>query len=331
MSLRQIRYFVAVAHAGSLSAAARVLNVSQPALTLQIRQLEQQLDVMLLTRHARGAELTKAGRAYLEHAVVALAALDRARQAVIDLKEVLPPTVSLGLTPTAAGELIPELLDRSTGRRPELILREGLSDELWRAVSTGELDAACCYVPDHTTTSQAVPLYREDFVLVGPPSILPVMDRTIDVTELATYPLVLGYREHITRRFIEQFAQERGVELRSVLDVEAAAVKGKILISRKHCSIVPFGTYRDEIEAGRLRAWRINPPFTRTAVLVTGDRLTDAARRFLLGLVRPLVARRVSEGRMRWAAVKDVSKAQNAPETTEPKSAVPRARASHSA
>src|ERR1700685_3018406 len=69
MELRHLRYFVAVAEAGSLTvAAARILHTSQPSLSRQIRDLEDEVGARLLTRRARGTELTPAGRAFLEHA-----------------------------------------------------------------------------------------------------------------------------------------------------------------------------------------------------------------------------------------------------------------------
>jgi LysR family nitrogen assimilation transcriptional regulator len=67
LSLRQFKYFVAVAETGSLSAGARQSNVSQPALCTQIRLLEERLGASLLSRHSRGVELTGAGKSFLRH------------------------------------------------------------------------------------------------------------------------------------------------------------------------------------------------------------------------------------------------------------------------
>src|SRR6195256_5603349 len=82
MELRHLRYFVAVAEEGSLTVAAeRRLHTAQPSLSRQIRDLEYQVGVQLLTRSARGVELTAAGRAFLDHARLALAQVEAAGEA----------------------------------------------------------------------------------------------------------------------------------------------------------------------------------------------------------------------------------------------------------
>jgi LysR family transcriptional regulator, hca operon transcriptional activator len=82
MELRHLRYFIAVAEAGSLTVAAhRMLHTSQPSLSRQIRDLEDEVGAQLLTRRARGIELTPAGRAFLEHARSVLSQVEAATEA----------------------------------------------------------------------------------------------------------------------------------------------------------------------------------------------------------------------------------------------------------
>src|SRR5262252_8910490 len=182
ISLRQIRYFVAVAKSGSFSAAAQIAHVSQPSLCVQMKQLEQELGAKLLSRHARGVELTAAGVAFLPHATAALNAAHAAE-------------ISLGVTPTSGRALVADLLCKckESARAPRLLFREGLSDELWKLVAEGELDAAICYDPSDAPTVRIVPLYREDLFLVGPRNILPDAN-AVDRAALGNFPLVLGYR-----------------------------------------------------------------------------------------------------------------------------------------
>lgn len=304
MSLRQIRYFVAVAQAGSFTAAARGLRVSQPAITLQVRQLEERLGIGLLIRHSRGVELTEEGRAYLDHVALAMDALDRAEQVVAAMRTALPDAISFGLTPTAARELMPDLIDLEglDSSRPRLELREALTDELWRAVSNGELDAACCYALCEGKSFPADPLYAEDFVLVGPPTLVAGIG-PISLTKLALLPLVLGQSGHSTRRFVEGLAAAAGVELRPAVEIEPAAVKRAMLIRRGLCSLVPYGLFRAEIEAGSLAARQIQPPFSRTVGLILRAGASASLRHYLLGILRPLIARRIAEGCLRWHEV----------------------------
>jgi LysR family hca operon transcriptional activator len=85
VELRHLRYFVAVAEAGSLTVAAeKLLHTAQPSLSRQIRDLENDVGTQLLTRNARGIELTAAGRAFLDHARLALIQVDAASEARVE-------------------------------------------------------------------------------------------------------------------------------------------------------------------------------------------------------------------------------------------------------
>src|SRR5437016_12229031 len=97
MEMRHLRYFVAVAEEGSLTVAAeRKLHTSQPSLSRQIRDLEYEVGVELLSRGARGVELTAAGRAFLDHARLALAQVDAAREAAHRAAQPAKQTFALG-------------------------------------------------------------------------------------------------------------------------------------------------------------------------------------------------------------------------------------------
>ena len=97
MELRHLRYFVAVAEEGSLTVAAtRRLHTAQPSLSRQIRDLEHEVGVALMTRNARGIELTAAGRAFLDHARLALAQVEAAREAARRAARPAKPSFALG-------------------------------------------------------------------------------------------------------------------------------------------------------------------------------------------------------------------------------------------
>src|SRR5438128_11778388 len=100
MELRHLRYFVAVAEAGSLTvAAARQLHTSQPSLSRQIRDLEDEVGTPLLTRRARGIELTPAGRAFLDHARSVLSQVEAASEAARRAAGHAGPCITMGLLP----------------------------------------------------------------------------------------------------------------------------------------------------------------------------------------------------------------------------------------
>src|SRR5229473_3234821 len=118
MELRHLRYFVAVAEAGSVTlAAARELHTSQPSLSRQIRDLEDEVGARLLTRRARGIELTPAGRAFLDHARVVLSQVEAAAGAARRAAHPAKPCFTIGFLTGHELTWMPEALR---------ILRDGL-------------------------------------------------------------------------------------------------------------------------------------------------------------------------------------------------------------
>jgi LysR family nitrogen assimilation transcriptional regulator len=304
ISLRQIRYFVAVAKSGSFSAAAQIAHVSQPSLCVQMKQLEQEIGAKLLSRHARGVELTAAGTAFLPHATAALKEIKRGEEAVVVLNASRGAEISLGVTPTSGRALVADLLRKckESASAPKLLFREGLSDELWKLVAEGELDAAFCYDPSEAPTVRIVPLYREDLFLVGPRNIVAAAD-PVDRAALGNFPLVLGYRSHRTRHFIETATRAAGGDLRTVEEIEPRTLKRELLVRHGRCSIVPYGLFLDEIKSGALAARLIKPRLTRTVALLFNMSVPAAVQDFLLAAVRSIVKQRIGERELGWRAV----------------------------
>ena len=111
MELRHLRYFVAVAEEGSLTVAAeRRLHTAQPSLSRQIRDLEYEVGAQLLVRSARGIELTAAGRAFLDHARLALAQVDAAVEAARRAAQPTKPTFALGFLTGQEMDWLPEAM-----------------------------------------------------------------------------------------------------------------------------------------------------------------------------------------------------------------------------
>ena len=145
MELRHLRYFVAVAEAGSLTvAAARKLHTSQPSLSRQIRDLEQEVGAQLLTRRARGIELTPAGRAFLDHARSVLSQVEAAGEAARRVAHPAKPCFAMGFLTGHELTWMPEVIKILRDELPniDVMISSQYSPVLADGLSKGKIDAA---------------------------------------------------------------------------------------------------------------------------------------------------------------------------------------------
>ena len=167
ITLRQLRYFLALAHQLHFTRAAESINVTQPALSMQIRALEDAVGARLVERTPQGVVLTPQGRALERHARRVLGAMTDLEQ---DLRQPgQGGRLMLGMIPTVAPYLLPEALPllraRDIGRN--LHLREAQTDRLLEELSAGRLDAIVVASPPEGDDMRAVPLFTDRFLLAG--------------------------------------------------------------------------------------------------------------------------------------------------------------------
>jgi LysR family transcriptional regulator, regulator of abg operon len=172
MRLTQIRDFVAVADAGSVSSAARSLGVSQPGLTKSIGSLETELGVALLRRSPRGVTLTKFGRAFYARAHAAQSELEQARQEVAQLAGGRGGQVAVGFGPMAAALVLPPAVAEFRARFPQVEVRllEGFAHAVMPLVRDHTLDMALGpRLPGyrHDATLKFRPVFHNEQIVVG--------------------------------------------------------------------------------------------------------------------------------------------------------------------
>lgn len=219
VDLTRLRYFAAVAEAGSFSRGAAALHLSQPALSRQVLLLEEELGVPLLLRNGRGAELTEAGRSLLAHAHGIFEAADRARAEMRDRQASPQGRVTIGLPPRVAQVLAGDLVAQFRAELPDAVpsVVEGLSIRLREWLLAGRLDMAILFDPPASPQIQEETLAREPLVLIGPEP-LPARLR---LAEVAERPLVMPAAPNALRQLLEQHARPRGLPLRVVAEVDS--------------------------------------------------------------------------------------------------------------
>jgi DNA-binding transcriptional LysR family regulator len=196
MELRHLRYFVAVAEELSFTRAAEHLRVAQPAISVQVRRLEDELGVALLDRSRRTVRLTEAGEVLLGEARRLLASVEQTERLVRRTGTGAVGRLTVGFVPSAANETLPPLLRGFAAAHPgvELTLREMAPDDLVRALHEGRIDVAFLYLPlDDPALDQAV-VARESFVAALPRDHALAAGQRVDVARLAGERFILPAR-----------------------------------------------------------------------------------------------------------------------------------------
>ncbi|WP_225730182.1 MULTISPECIES: LysR family transcriptional regulator [unclassified Nocardia] len=261
-SLAQLRYFVAAAETGSISAAAERLHASQSALSLAIQRLERQLGCQLFLRHpARGITLTPAGRRLLSEARIILRQAQDLRAHGRQLQEEVTGVLEVGCLFSVAPLLIPAARKHLAQRCPELVIhvREANSEALHELLRSGICELALVYdlfTPDDLCVTRLVE--RRPYALVATADPLAAAGRAT-LAQLATRPLVmLDTRDGDVRRHQEGLFASAGVELPSVLSTTSfETMRGMVAAGLGFCILVqPLGTV-ETLDGGRTAAVEI--------------------------------------------------------------------------
>lgn len=224
MNLKHLESFVRVAELGSFSKAARVLDIAQPALSRQVRQLETDLRETLLLRNGRGVSLTDAGRRLFDHGVQILQRVSQAREDLGAERGAPVGHVTVGLPPSIGRRFTLPLIAgfREHLPRARLTIVEGLSAHIAEWIAGGRADLGLLYNPEATPALEITPVLKERLCLVEPRK--PRQRRQaqpLPLRELSAYPLILPERHQSIRRLLQTQATLAGVKLNVAWEVSS--------------------------------------------------------------------------------------------------------------
>jgi DNA-binding transcriptional LysR family regulator len=251
--LTQIEAFLTIAERRSVSEAAGVLYVTQPALTTRIKNLERELGVELFIRTPRGMRLTAEGRAFRSHAQRAVQSLAEGRQLLRELREGRVGELLVGAAPAISTYVLPLVLRRFQAAFPQvhLIVRTGHSEEILEMVLREQAHVGLVReLPHPATTSQA--LYEDEIVLVVDPGHRFAQESSILVRELAGERLILFDRTSSYFVLTSAFFREAGVVPRGVMELDNVDATKKMVEHGLGIAFLPYTAIRGELAAGTL-------------------------------------------------------------------------------
>lgn len=306
MDIRQLRYLISILEHRSMARAAASLHVAPSALGAQMRNLEEELGVQLLLRHARGVEATPAGAVLLDHANKLLLALEQAaretREAHTGAGAIIK--VRLGLTPPINDFLSVALLRALRSSQP--LLRVGIVEApslaLGDRVKDGRLDLACVYDLDNCDGLERTQLLEDELVFVqarqGDADAGPILLR-----QAAAVPLVLPALSHRSREILETQAALQGVRLNVIYEVQSLASMRELVFNGEAATIAPFASVARYIgdESLCIRSL-MEPRIPRPLWLVSGRHGTrqELAVAGVSSLLAEMLRREFARARAAW-------------------------------
>ncbi|MCA9755392.1 MAG: LysR family transcriptional regulator [Candidatus Eisenbacteria bacterium] len=253
MNLTELETFVRAVQEGSLSAAARKLHVSQPAVSTRLRKLEQSVGEPLLLRTGRGVTLTPAGSHLYSRALPMLEELLRLGQEVTG-DGPLRGRLQLAATDIVAVHHLPPVLRKLRRRHPRLELAvfvEGTSG-LLDLLETGATEIAVGTLPVDPARFEARALFHDPLVVVGPPKHSLARARKVSPEDVAGETWILHKSTSVTRRLVEGFFGALGLSLRVEMEISSPEAIRELVRSGLGLSVLPEAAVRRDIGSGRL-------------------------------------------------------------------------------
>lgn len=283
MLARHIQYFLAVAQHQGFTKAAAALHVSQPALSQQVRQLEESLGAQLFDRSGRKTCLTDAGEVYLRYALRAAQELQEGKRAIHDVADLSRGALRIAVTPTFTTYLIGPLIEAFHQRYPNITLnvREVAQEQMEQQLLADELDVGIAFDQAHAQDIDAAPLLVETLALVVGTQHPLAREQAIGLQALNAESLILLSSEFATREQIDRYCNQHGIRPRVVMEANVIGALLEVVRRTRLSTLLPaaIAQAHPELVAIELGPQRLQ----RTAVLMQrkGAYQSAAARVFI--------------------------------------------------
>lgn len=287
-TIRQLQYFVAVCETGTVSGAAQKLSISQSAVTEAVRELEQDLGVLLFDRHPRGLNVTHKGHQFLRHATAILTQVSHARHAFDQTQETQSGSLSLGVTSLVAGYVLSDILARYRRAFPgvDVTAIEDNSEYLEHLLIGGELDVAVMVISSlrDRMALQAEILEVSPYRLWLPLGHRLTTAESVTIADVSAEPLIMltvDEIEEATRKLLGALGAKPRVAFRT-RSVEAVR---SLVATGAGVSLLPNLVYRPwSLEGDRIESRDVSGALPMVQVGVVwrrGSSLPRAARDFI--------------------------------------------------
>jgi molybdate transport repressor ModE-like protein len=286
MDLHQLSLFVAVAETGSISAAARLRNISQPVLSLHVQNLEEYFGIPLLDRVGRGVQLTEAGKLLVQQIRTVLGSVQEMKDTMEEWSELGRGFLKIGGSTTPGVYLLPKILGQFKKEFPgiELDLLIGNTAQVERWVTENTLSLGVIGKKTTLPDMEAVPFVKDELVVITPANHLLAKKRSLRIKELANYPFIIREEGSNTRQTYEEILEKKGIKLNIALELGSTEAIKEAVSAGLGISIVSPLCIQSERKHKELHTMRVSDTnFVRQFHIISlrGKHLSPSTHRFL--------------------------------------------------
>jgi len=307
VTLRQLRYFDALARHGHFGRAAEACAISQPALSMQLKEMEEALGGMLLERSARQVALTRFGEELVERVRDILRSVEELGDFARAAHDRFAGRLNIGMIPTVAPYLLPKVMGNLSRTYPELDIqvREALTPKLIQELAEGRLDTAILALPVSEPSLTEVALFSEKFLLVRPRederTPVPSSER------LREMRLLLLEEGHCFREQALSFCKKQSPAPREMLDANSLSTLVQMVSAGIGVTLIPEMAVAVETRSASVSVARFRNPQPSRTIAMVWRKPSPLARQFLK--ISEVVCLSAGKGRKRQATASSRSRA----------------------
>ncbi|NIM20291.1 MAG: LysR family transcriptional regulator [Candidatus Latescibacteria bacterium] len=255
MEIRQMKYLLSTIRLGSVKEAAREHFITQPAVSIQLRKLEEELGEKLLIRSGRKAIPTMAGAAFIHRADDILQRIESLENWIQGFKGLQTGLLRLGSIDSASVYVLPSVFRSFRRKYPGIDIRVAVTDTrgLVRSLNAGEIELAIATLPLQSDEYQIEPIFKDQMVLVTSPRHEIARTRRWSLRAVAEIGLIMYPTQSTTRRLIEQTFMEAGATPRATMEISSPEAMKRLTEAGLGASILPVRLVAPEVRRGTLK------------------------------------------------------------------------------
>jgi len=288
MNLNQLETLITISKTMSFRKAGEVLNLTQPAVSAQIKSLEDEFKTVLIDRN-QPVTLTDSGRVFLEHAEMILQTVEDLKQRLADLNSTPQGHIHLGTTTSIAIQILPRVLSYFQNQFPliKTTIHSMTSSQIMQSVESGAIDIGITYLFEKHPALESSVLYYDTFELVVSPEHPLSRYRHVPIEKLHDTPLIMLSPETAGRRFVDQIFKQLYITPQIEMELSSSEEVKRMVELTLGAAIISKLSIANELRLGTLQMVKVNELELSHPVGVvykSGRYLSSALHQFLLDL-----------------------------------------------